>query len=93
MKAIREHQERDGKRAKRAAARSMSRAEPSETEFIRLLIVTEGVNTEVSYFDQFRVPTVQVKAVGTGYNTVSLVRWAEQIRDEEARKGNDYDQV
>ena len=96
MKAIREAQERDeqqAKRAKRAAAFVIDRAGPTVTEFIRLLIVTEGVNTEVSYFRQFQMPNVQVRAVGTGYNTVSLVRRAEHIRDEELRKGNEYDQV
>lgn len=97
MKAIREAQERDerqaDKRATRAAARSIDRPEPNVPEFVRLLIVTEGVNTEVSYFQQFRMPNMQVRAVGTGYNTVSLVRRAAQIREEEANKGNEYDQV
>lgn len=93
LKSIREAEERDEKRAKRAAALAIDRAEPTATEFTRLLVVTEGVNTEVSYFRQFQMPNVQVRAVGTGYNTLSLVRRAEQIRDEERLKGNEYDQV
>lgn len=55
--------------------------------------LTEGMNTEVSYFRQFRIPNVQVWAVGTGYNTVWLVHRAEQIRKEEPGKENEYDQV
>lgn len=97
MKSIREAQVRDeqqaAKRARRAVLRSIDRAEPTVPEFVRLLIVTEGVNTEVSYFRQFQMPNVQVRTVGTGYNTVSLVRRAEQIRDEEHSKGNEYDEV
>ncbi len=100
-KAIRESEEREARRtARQIANRSkrgltpvLDRPETSVREFIRLLVVSEGENTEVSYFDQFRMPNVSVRAVGTGYNTVSLVRRAEQIRDEETRKGNDYDQV
>lgn len=97
QKSIREAEERDekraAKRAKRAAALAIDRADPTATEFIRLLVVTEGVNTEVSYFRQFQMPNVQVRTVGTGCNTVSLVRRAEQIWDEERLKGNEYDQV
>ncbi|MBO0939234.1 RloB domain-containing protein [Fibrella sp. HMF5335] len=97
QKSIREAEERDekraAKRAKRAAALAIDRAEPTATEFIRLLVVTEGVNTEVSYFRQFQMPNVQVRTVGTGYNTLSLVRRAEQVRDEERLKGSEYDQV
>lgn len=97
QKAIRQAQERneqkESRRAKRAAARSIERDDPVDAELINLLIVTEGVNTEVSYFNQFQMPNVQVRTVGTGFNTVSLVRRAEQIRDQEAQKGNEYDQV
>lgn len=97
MKAIREAQKREEKqtarRMERVMARSLERDEPTVEEFVRLLIITEGVNTEVSYFRQFRMPNVQVRAIGTGYNTVSLVRRADQIRKEEPGKGNEYDQV
>ena len=81
------------KRNKRGQTPTLDRPETSVGEFTRLLIVSEGENTEVSYFNQFQMPNVRVRAVGTGYNTVSLVRRAEQIRDEEARKCNEYDQV
>jgi hypothetical protein len=38
----------------------------------RIIIVCEGEETERLYFSAFRLPTVSV--VGTGFNTVSLVR-------------------
>lgn len=81
------------KRARHSLAPTLDRSEPTVAEFIRLLIVTEGVNTEVSYFNQFRMQNVSVRTVGTGFNTLSLVHRAELIRDEEQSKGNEYDQV
>lgn len=56
----------------------------------RILIVCEGAQTEPTYFRQFRLATVSVKVIGTGYNTVSLVRRTEQLLKEEGVK---YDEV
>ncbi len=54
------------------------------------LIVCEGERTEPNYFKSFRVPrdVVAVEVQGTGYNTLSLVRRAVELRDR-----GDYDQV
>jgi hypothetical protein len=51
---------------------------------IKLLIICEGKNTEPSYFKQFRYPaTIEtIDIEGTGYNTVSLVEYAEKRKQE-----------
>src|SRR5688572_11689147 len=56
----------------------------------RFLIVCEGERTEPNYFLSFRVPrdVIQVEIHGTGYNTVSLVRKAIELK----AKG-EYDQA
>ncbi|TAE55240.1 MAG: RloB domain-containing protein [Bacteroidetes bacterium] len=63
---------------------------PSRQASRRILIVCEGAQTEPTYFRQFRLATVSVKVIGTGYNTVSLVRRTEQLLKEEGVK---YDEV
>ena len=56
----------------------------------RFLIVCEGARTEPIYFKSFRVPkeVISVDIHGTGYNTISLVQRAIELRNDE-----DYDQV
>jgi hypothetical protein len=41
-----------------------------------ILIVCEGKNTEPSYFNQFKLSSATIKALGKGYNTLSLVKHA-----------------
>jgi RloB-like protein len=50
------------------------------------LIISEGKNTEKSYFEQFKLPNAEIKAIGVGDNTFSLVEKALRIRDEENEK-------
>lgn len=52
------------------------------------LIVCEGKNTEPSYFNQFRLTSATIKAVGKGYNTTAVVKQAKQLAKEDT-----YDQV
>jgi hypothetical protein len=54
----------------------------------RFLIVCEGSKTEPNYFEQFRVPALVIRVKGTGMNTLSLVRKALELREQD-----DYDQV
>ncbi len=57
----------------------------------RFLIVCEGKKTEPNYFKCFRVPTTRVIDIdvrGFGYNTVSLVKEAINLKSQES-----YDQV
>jgi hypothetical protein len=71
------------------------RAEPLYERFFSgfnekptVLIVCEGKLTEPSYFKHFRLSTAKIKAIGEGYNTVSLVERAAQLSEE-----GDYEQV
>jgi hypothetical protein len=57
------------------------------------LIVCEGENTEPSYFNKFKLSTATVKAIGEGYNTLSLVNRTIEIVEEEKAKGRIYDFV
>ena len=54
----------------------------------RFLIICEGEKTEPNYFRSFRVPALVVDVEGTGENTTSLVRRADELRGR-----GDYDQV
>ena len=56
------------------------------------LIVCEGEVTEPEYFNSFRLTSANVKAIGKGMNTISLVKEAIAIRDIEKRRSRNYDQ-
>ncbi len=61
-----------------------------------LLIVTEGENTEPTYFEKFKNPIVQVVAVGKGDHTCSLLKSVSQIQKENESKlpdGIKFDEV
>jgi hypothetical protein len=73
---------------RRRSTPSLFRSEPSKPEKANLLIVCEGEVTEPSYFKQFRLSSATIKAVGEGYNTVTLVQRAVELSREE-----EYDQV
>jgi hypothetical protein len=75
-------------KAKRRGEPALERPEPTRIEKPVILVVCEGENTEPSYFRQFRLASATIKAVGEGYNTVSLVNRAEQL----AAEGN-FEQV
>ena len=47
------------------------------------LIICEGVNTEPDYFNAFRLTSVNVKAVGQGMGTLTLVQKAINIKEQE----------
>ena len=59
----------------------------------RVLIVCEGEKTEPDYFRQFRVTSAEIKIVGTGYNTMALVREALRLKKEAWDNDEPYDQV
>lgn len=56
----------------------------------RFLIVCEGERTEPKYFERFRVPKniIEIDVRGFGYNTVSLVKKAIELQNQES-----YDQI
>lgn len=73
---------------KRREEASLERPEPMKVEKPTILIVCEGKNTEPSYFRKFKLSTATIKAIGEGYNTISLVNRATQLSNEK-----EYDQV
>jgi hypothetical protein len=73
---------------RRRQAANLERQAPERIEKQKILIVCEGKNTETSYFNQFKLSNATIKAVGEGYNTLSLVEKAAQLSQE-----SDYDQV
>lgn len=73
---------------KRKTEPNFERPTPILTEKPTILIVCEGQNTEPTYFNQFKLSSATVKAVGDGYNTVSLVNRAIQLVNKK-----NYDQV
>ena len=70
-------------KSRRSAEPILERAAPSRDEKQTILIVCEGKNTEPSYFNQFRLTSAKIKAVGKGYNTVSLVQQAIKLQGKE----------
>ncbi len=84
--AKRKHREQ--LKSQRRAAPILDRPIGARSEKPTILIVCEGVNTEPSYFNQFRVSSVRIKPIGVGFNTVSLV-----CRAIELSESGDFDQV
>lgn len=72
--------------------RTLRRASGQRIVKQTFLIVCEGEVTEPEYFNSFRLTSANVKAIGEGMNTVSLVNEAIITRDAERRKGRNYDQ-
>ncbi|MDR0866233.1 MAG: RloB family protein [Candidatus Symbiothrix sp.] len=79
---------KDQLKANRRAESNFDRSKPLLAEKPTILIVCEGENTEPSYFKQFRLSSATIKPVGEGYNTLSLVNRAIQLKKE-----GSYDQV
>lgn len=69
-------------KARRRGEPLLERLAPTKEIKPTILIVCEGVNTEPSYFKQFKLTSATIKALGNGNNTLSLVRQAIKLRDE-----------
>ena len=72
--------------------RTLKRASSLRAVKQTFLIVCEGEVTEPEYFNSFRLTSANVKAIGKGMNTISLVKEAIAIRDIEKRRNRNYDQ-
>jgi hypothetical protein len=75
-------------KAKRRSEPKLERNFPNRSERPTILIVCEGENTEPSYFQQFKLSSATIRPVGEGFNTISLVKRAIQLSEE-----NPYEQV
>lgn len=67
---------------KRGVEPIFERPAPFRAEKQTILIVCEGENTEPTYFNQFRLSSATIKAIGDGYNTISLVEQATRLQDK-----------
>lgn len=72
--------------------RKLSRISGTREVKQTFLIICEGVNTEPDYFNAFRLTSANVKAIGQGMSTLSLVQKAINIKEQEKRKGRIYNQ-
>lgn len=94
MKMVDKKQKQEEQRQQRKLERrsknleNIERKAPKLTEKPTILIVSEGENTEPSYFKFFKLKSAHIEAIGEGYNTLSLVKRADEISKEK-----NYDQV
>jgi hypothetical protein len=77
---------------------NLTRSAPTRSVSKSFLIVSEGKNTEKSYFERFKLPTVELEVIGAGMVTYSLVEYALQLarqKNEERIKSrkNEFDEV
>jgi hypothetical protein len=75
-------------KAKRRGEPVIERKPPELLEKPVILIYCEGVNTEPSYFNKYKLTSMNVKSFGEGRNTLSLVERAKAISEKE-----NYDQI
>lgn len=66
----------------------LNRRRASRKTLPLILIACEGKNTEPSYFNQFKLKSVQVEPIGDGYSHLSLIKWAQKLT-----KYKKYDEV
>ncbi|MFJ4872137.1 RloB family protein [Streptomyces sp. NPDC088757] len=78
----------------------ISKSKGKRQEFRKILIATEGVNTEPQYFEKFTaflkaraVRIVRVKPVGLGKDPLAVVKEADRRKREEQRNGDPFDEV
>ena len=69
-------------KARRRGEPLLERLAPTKEVKPTILIVCEGVNTEPSYFKQFKLTSATIRALGNGKNTLSLVKQTIKLRDE-----------
>lgn len=86
---------REVRQKKHAFPPVLRREEATREVHKNILIVGEGVNTEPSYFEQFKEPGVRVVAIGLGRGTRKLVMDVEKHIKEEEKKlnGKTFDEV
>jgi len=75
-------------KAKRRGEPIIQRKAPELFEKPIILIYCEGVNTEPSYFNKYKLTSMDVKSFGEGRNTLSLVERAKTISEKK-----NYDQI
>ncbi|WP_443062657.1 RloB family protein [Streptomyces sp. NBC_00390] len=87
-------------RRKNQAPQRISKSKNRRVEYRKILIATEGTNTEPQYFEGLSahlnakaVRVLNVKTVGVGADPLRIVAEAERRRDRELKSGDGYDEV
>lgn len=83
---------KENNKRKRRAEPDINRSEPKKKSE-KYLLICEGKNTEVDYFNLFKLSNTSIKTIGTGRQGLSIVDKALQLVLNEAKKGNFYDHV
>ena len=73
---------------KKRATKAYKRKESIRNMNDTFLIVCEGQKTEPLYFDSFKIKSANVKVIGMGANTISLVEETIKLKE-----GKDFNQV
>ncbi len=85
------------RKPKKHSEKSLERRKPKREPRKRLLIVCEGKKTEKIYFNYLRrikrLPTVEVKVIGLGEQTINLVEHAIERLESKSSIFDDYDEV
>ncbi|MFE9813665.1 RloB family protein [Streptomyces sp. NPDC005773] len=78
----------------------ISKSKNKRIEHTKILIATEGINTEPQYFEKFTasikakaVKVVSVKPVGVGRDPLSVVNEAKRLQGLEKKGGDPFDAV
>lgn len=85
-KDAKQEEERKARKAALKARKDRIKEEPvlerslgTEKSPKKILIISEGVNTEPSYFSHFRLPNIEIERVGTGLSTTRLIEEADSL--------------
>ena len=85
-KDAKQEEERKERRAALKARKDRIKEEPAlgrslgtEKSPKKILIVSEGVNTEPTYFRHFRLPNVIIEPIGIGLSTTQLVEETDNL--------------
>lgn len=85
-KDAKQKEERKDRKAALKARKDKIKEEPilerplgTEKSPKKILIISEGVNTEPTYFEHFRLPNIKLERVGTGKSTTRLIEEADSL--------------
>ena len=85
-KDAKQEEERQARKAALKARKDRIKEEPilgrplgTEKSPKKILIISEGIKTEPTYFKHFKLPNVIIEPIGTGLSTTRLVKEADSI--------------
>ena len=79
---------RSSNKSRRRKDPSITRKRASIDPLPVILIACEGKNTEPSYFNHFKIKSVDIEPIGDGYSHISLIEWTQKLS-----KLKKYDQI